>query len=88
LSAEKSITVRVRRNDGQPAGRAIVSVPRSTTPFPELALVADLNGVVRLSLPSGHYTIEAFTDGGERGSADIAVENGGHTTIKVQVTGG
>jgi hypothetical protein len=53
-----------------------------------LALVADLNGVVRLSLPSGHYTIEAFTDGGERGSADIAVENGGHTTIKVQVTGG
>lgn len=82
------VTVRVRRSDGRPAVGAMVSVPRSTTPVPELALLTDADGAVTFHLPRGRYTVEAFTEDGGRGSADMAVESGGPMTLELQVEGG
>jgi hypothetical protein len=83
----KMVKVRVRRSDGRPAIGAMVSVPRSTAPVPELALVADADGVATFYLPTGRYTVEAFTEDGSSGSAEIAVE-GGSMTLELQVEGG
>jgi hypothetical protein len=66
----------------------MISVPRSTTPVPELALVADLDGAATFHLPRGRYTVEAFTEDGGSGSADIAVESGGPMTLELKVEGG
>lgn len=82
------MTVRIRRSDGQPAVGAIVSIPRSTAPVPELALLADAEGAVTFHLSNGRYTVEAYTEDGGRGSADITVDNGEPITLEVQVEGG
>jgi hypothetical protein len=66
----------------------MVSVPRSTAPVPELALVADVAGAVTLRLPSGRFTIEAFTEDGGRGSAEVAVEDSRPMLAEIQIEGG
>ena len=82
------MTVRVKRSGGRPAAGAMVGVPRSTVPVPELALVADAGGVTRLRLPPGRFTIEAFTQDGGRGSVDIAVEDDRAMQVDLLVEGG
>jgi hypothetical protein len=82
------VTVRVKRSDGRPAADAMVSVPRSTVPVPELALVADAAGAVTLRLPPGRFTIEAFTEDGASGSTEVAVESGQPVLVEIQVAGG
>jgi hypothetical protein len=78
----------VTRSDGQPAAGAMVSVPRSSTPVPELALVADSAGVVRIRLPSGRFTLEAFTEDGGSGSTDIVVDDDRPQVVDVRIQGG
>jgi hypothetical protein len=67
------VTAHVKCGDGQPAAGALVAVPRSSVPVPELALLADATGLVRFRLPSGCFTIEAYTEGGGKGRIDVAV---------------
>jgi hypothetical protein len=80
--------VRVRRTDGRPAAGAIVGVPRSTVPVPELALVADAGGIARLYLPAGYFTVEAFTQDGAKGCVEVAVAGDEAMHVDVLVEGG
>jgi hypothetical protein len=66
----------------------MIGVPRSTVPVPELALIADAGGVMRLRLPPGRFTIEAFTEDGGSGSVEIAVEEARPMQVDVLVEGG
>jgi hypothetical protein len=78
-----AVTVHVLRSDGRPAGGAMVTVPRSTVPVPELALVADATGAATLDLPPGRFTIETFTKDGSRGRTEITV--GGDAVFSVEI---
>lgn len=64
MSDETPVRLRVVDETGAPVGGAFVSVLQSTVAFPEIALVADEDGVVKLLLPDGHFVIGA--DDGER----------------------
>jgi hypothetical protein len=65
----------------------MVGVPRSTVPVPELALIADADGVTRLHLPPGRFTVEAFTEDGGKGSVEIAVEEAQPMQVDILVEG-
>jgi len=82
------VTVRVLRSDGNPAGGVMVTVPRSSVPIPEMALVANAAGVATLHLPSGRFTVEAFTEDGDAGSAELTIEADGVRSVDVEINVG
>ena len=81
------VTAHVKRSDKSPAAGAMVSVPRSTAPVPEIALIADNAGLVTLRLPPGRFTIEAYTEDGGNGSVDISVGDDRSLQVDVLVEG-
>lgn len=84
-----AVTVHVLWSDGRPADGAMVTVPRSTVPVPELALIADAAGRVLLHLPPGRFTVEAFTADGSAGRTEITVEGDVHfVELRVTAAGG
>jgi hypothetical protein len=81
------VAVHVMRSDKSPAAGAMVSIPRSTVPVPELALIADSAGTAKLRLPPGRFTIEAFTEDGGKGSVEIAVEGAKPMEVDLRIEG-
>jgi hypothetical protein len=80
--------VRVHRSDGAPVVGAIVSVARSTTPVPELALLSNKDGLVMFQLSTGRYAVEAFTEDGGKGSIELEVENSEPTIVEILIERG
>jgi hypothetical protein len=63
--------IHVLSAEGRPADGAVVTVVRSSVPFPEIALVADESGTVELHLPPGRFTFRAQGRGGAQGQAEV-----------------
>jgi hypothetical protein len=73
MSQSQPITIRVMDADGSPVEEASVVVASSSVPFPEIALLADSTGNVRMFLPAGRFGIEAHGPKGGQGTIDIEV---------------
>lgn len=69
------VCIAVVDRTGLPVPNAGVSVVDSSVPFPEIALLSDENGVVRVFLPAGHYTFKAHGPGRTQGTTRV-VSNG------------
>ena len=63
MTDESSTRLKVVDENGAAVPGAFVSVLRSTVAFPEIALVTDHNGSVRLTLPGGRFVIAADASG-------------------------
>lgn len=74
---------RVVDSSGHPVPGATVSVVWSTVPVPEMALVTDVNGVVRLNLPPGRFRLRAHAPDGKSGEAEVEGGEGGEMVIEV-----
>lgn len=58
-----------------PVAGALVTVEHGTAPTPEIALKTNADGMCRLALPPGRFTVAAFFDG-RAGRIDVADEAG------------
>jgi hypothetical protein len=67
---ELTVRLRVVDESGDPVEGAFVSVLESTVAFPEIALVTDRHGMVKLMLPKGRFVIGA-NDGDRRGELTL-----------------
>jgi hypothetical protein len=76
MNEASAAIVRVVDKAGAPVAGALVSVAWSTVPFPEIALVTDSNGEVRMQLAEGEYQIVAHAADGRHGSIEVAVNDG------------
>ncbi len=74
MKGEREILLRVVDEAGAAVAGALVSVPRSTVAFPEIALVSDGQGLVRLTLPEGRFVIAAH--GGDRRQGQLELDSG------------
>jgi hypothetical protein len=82
-----AVTLRVLRSDGTAAADAMVGVPHSSVPVPEMAFLADGSGTVRLVLPQGQFTVEAYTQNGARGVTEVVVTSGKEITAQILLKG-
>lgn len=76
MSEAPAAFVRVVDETGAPVAEALVSVAWSNVPFPEIALVTNAKGEVRMHLEKGQYQIVAHAPDGRQGSleADVGEE--------------
>jgi len=63
--------VRVVDAEGRPLAGANVSVVWSSVPVPEIALLTDAHGVLRLPLPPGRFRLRAHAPGSASGEAEV-----------------
>jgi len=65
--------VRVVNAADQPLSGARVAIVRGTVPMPEIGLQAGPDGVLRLNLPDGIFTLRAFAPtGNENGETTVS----------------
>jgi hypothetical protein len=63
---------RVLDAEGRPVPGALVTVVSGTVPVPEIALIADNEGRVRLRLADGHYRLRAISPTGQSGEGEVS----------------
>ena len=73
MSQVPAATVRVVDESGTPVAGALVSVAWSNIPYPEISLVTDPSGEVRLPLSQGRFRIVAHAADGRHGSLEAAI---------------
>jgi hypothetical protein len=78
MSEAPPAIVRVVNETGAPVAGALVSVAWSNVPFPEIALVTDAKGEVRMQLADGQYHIVAHAADGRNGILEAAVRKEAH----------
>jgi carboxypeptidase family protein len=78
-------TGRVVDASGAPVPDALVTIPESTVPMPEIALMCDAQGRFSLRLPPGRFTFRAHGGGG---SGDAEAEGAPSNDEIVIVIGG
>jgi hypothetical protein len=87
--AQDDMTERERRgqvldDEGRPVPGALVTVVSGTVPVPELALIADHEGQVRLRLPDGRYRLRAIAATGQSGEGEVS---GADTNFVITIRG-
>ena len=75
--------LRIVDEAGKPAAGATVAVVRSSVPFPEIALLADDDGVVNLRLPRGTFTFRAHGPGGQTGEVTVRSPGAGEALVRI-----
>lgn len=83
-----AVTLRVLNSDGTAAANAMVAVPFWSVPVPEMAFIADASGTVRLMLPEGQFTVEAYAQNGAHGEADVVVTSDAEITSQIVLAEG
>ncbi len=68
---------------GRAVPGATVAVVRSSVPFPEIALLADDDGVVDLRLPPGTFTFRAHGPAGRSGEVTVRSPGAGEALVRV-----
>jgi hypothetical protein len=73
----------VRGTDGRVVPEASVTIVASTVAMPEIALLADRDGIVRLTLPRGRFELEAIGLDDERGF--VSIETDGVDPLETEI---
>ena len=68
-------TVRVLDARGHPVAGAFVTVVSGTAPTPEITLLTNAEGRVRLGLPPGTFTLQAQTPEGTKTTVEVTGED-------------
>jgi len=68
---------------GKPVAGATVAVVRSSVPFPEIALLADDDGVVDLRLPPGTFTFRAHGPAGQSGEVTVRSPGAAEALVRI-----
>ena len=79
-----STRLRIIDEENRPVRGAQVSVVRSSVPFPEVAIIADDDGIVHLDLPRGEFTFRAYASGGRQGEASVTTPVDDITAIRIR----
>lgn len=85
MSDENSIVLKAVDRAGAPVRDAMVAVEASTVPFPEIALVTNDEGVVKLTLPRGRFRVGVYASGDRRGVTEIDLETGDQQVSEICV---
>lgn len=64
-------SIKVRDKAGKPVEGVLVAIAWSSVPFPEIALVTDVYGIVSLFLPAGHFRIVANAPDSRTGVVNV-----------------
>ncbi len=75
--------LRIVDEAGKPVAGATVAVVRSSVPFPEIALLADDDGVVDLRLPPGTFTFRAYGPTGQSGEATVQSPGAAEALVRI-----
>jgi protocatechuate 3,4-dioxygenase beta subunit len=75
--------LRILDEAGRPVAGATVAVVRASVPFPEIALVADDDGVVAIRLPPGTFTFRAHGPDGRSGEATVLSPAAGEALVRI-----
>lgn len=75
--------LRIVDEAGKPVAGATVAVVRSSVPFPEIALLADDDGVVDLRLPPGTFTFRAYGPAGQSGEATVQSPGAAEALVRI-----
>lgn len=75
--------IRIVDQNERPVVAANVAVVRSTVPFPEIALITDVDGIVEVYLPPGTFTFRAHGPFDQKG--EVTVTNRGNKEAIVQI---
>jgi hypothetical protein len=75
--------IRIADDAGRPVPGATVAVVRSSVPFPEIALLADDDGVVNLRLPPGTFTFRAHGPAGQSGEVTVRSPGTGEALVRI-----
>lgn len=77
-----AIEGRVIGPEGSAVAGAVLSIVESTVVLPELSQLSDNSGTFRMSLPTGTFTVEARSGGGDlRGQATFQLPGEAHVTL-------
>jgi hypothetical protein len=78
--------LRVLNEHGQPCAGVSIAVIVAEGPTPEIAYLTDEEGGVRIGLPPGKATLEAFLPGGgrERFSIDASADPGVRQELRLK----
>jgi uncharacterized GH25 family protein len=79
--------LRIVDEAGKPVAGATVAVVRSSVPFPEIALLADDDGVVEIRLPSGTFTFRAHGPAGQSGEVTVQSPGSGEALVRISHDG-
>jgi hypothetical protein len=77
---------RIVEADSRPIAAAMLSVVRSSVPFPEIALLSDDQGVVEICLPPGQFTLRAQSPDGRTGEVTMSSPAGSSGVVDVEVS--
>jgi hypothetical protein len=80
-------TLRIVDEAGNRVAGATVAVVRSSVPFPEIALLADDDGVVDLRLPPGTFTFRAYGPAGQSGEVTVRSPGAGEALVRIAYEG-
>ena len=73
----------VLNEDGRPAAQAVVTVLRSTVPFPEIALLTDDAGSVLLQLPPGAFTFRVRAGADAVGEVEVVSPGAEESVVRL-----
>lgn len=76
-------TLRIVDEAGNRVAGATVAVVRSSVPFPEIALLADDDGVVEVRLPPGSFTFRAHGPAGQSGEVTVRSPGAGEALVRI-----
>lgn len=72
---------RVLDTKGKPLARAIIAIVQGTAPYPERTYLTDENGLYRIILEPGRYTLAAFRDGYVQTQGEVQIESGKESVL-------
>lgn len=64
---------------------ATVAVTRSTVPFPEIALISDAEGIVKVQLPPGRFTFRAHGPFDQQGELTLTSSGDEEETVQIVI---
>jgi hypothetical protein len=68
---------------GRALSGALLTVVRSSVPFPEVAFVADESGCATLHLPAGEFTVRAHAGDGLTGELSVSSRGEGNARFEI-----
>lgn len=73
MSQSTAVSIHVLNSDSDPVEGAFLTFGASQPPLPEMALVTNSQGIVRMALPLGSYRVAAQKDA-SYGEVDFQIE--------------